>query len=83
MKNVETYTAAIGIKVANMIIDISIKTGTKSEIIEFLNRQYMLKYLNNLRKNNIVINLCYTKDYNIEDWLSLEELNDIGGITLK
>ena len=83
MRNVETYTAAIGIKVADMIIDISTKTGTKSEIIEFLNKQYMLKYLNNLRKNNIVINLCYTKNYNMEDWLSLEELNDIGGITLK
>lgn len=83
MRNNYIYTAAIGIRIDNTIIDISIKSGTKNEIIEFLNKEYMLKYLRNLRKNNIVINLCYNEDYELDDWLTIEEFNELGGITLK
>ena len=79
------YSVAIGILEENILNQISAFEGTKSEAIDFINKEICLKYFKNNMKAKVMVNLCYdsTQDINLEEWFTLDDLVEMGAIVLE
>lgn len=79
------YSVAVGILEENILNQISAFEGSKSETIDFINKEICLKYFKNNMKAKVMINLCYdsTQDINLEEWFTLDDLAEMGAIVLE
>lgn len=79
------YSVAVGILEENILNQISAFEGTKSEAIDFINKEICLKYFKNNMKAKVMVNLCYdnTQDINLEEWFTLDDLVEMGAIVLE
>lgn len=93
-KNIQTYSVAIATIIDNKFFDVQCFEGNKKECITFLNENITNQYFNTLSNGKIVINLAFDKNefennseklfdnYN-NFWYTLDELEEMGVITLK
>lgn len=79
------YSVAVGILEENILNQISAFEGTKSEAIDFINKEICLKYFKNNMKAKVMVNLCYdsTQAINLEEWFTLDDLVEMGAIVLE
>lgn len=56
------YTAGIATCIDGLLSNIKYLEGTKSEIIQFINDEYLHRYIDSNLKAKIVVNLCFDKD---------------------
>lgn len=94
VKTFKNYSVAIATIVDNKFSNINSFEGNKKECIDFLNKNIINQYYNTLLNGKIVINLAFDKNefennseklfdnYN-NFWYTLDELEEMGVITLK
>lgn len=81
------YCVGIATLIDGQLSDVQHFEGFKKDIVEQLNQNIVKRYIDNFLKAKIVINLCY--DVNNEDlknldyWFTLDELQEMGAISLK
>lgn len=56
------YTAGVATCIDGLLSNIKYCEGTKSEIIQFINDEYLHRYIDSNLKAKIVVNLCFDKD---------------------
>lgn len=82
-----TYSVGIATLIEGKLSDIQYFEGNKKDVIESLNQNIVKRYIDNFLKAKIVINLCYDKNdinnTNLDYWFTLDELQDMGAISLK
>ena len=80
-----TYYIGIGVYQEGKIYNISSFVGSKKEAIQFINEQIVKKEIDTFLKQKIMLSLSYKEGdaINLEDWYSLDELQDMGAITLQ
>lgn len=70
-------SVACGVKINNEIKDIVSFTGSKKDILDFLNYNYAMLQAKYFFKETVVCNLCYNSQEELDDisnWFILEEL---------
>ena len=79
------YYIGVGIYTEGKLSNISDFEGSKKEAIQFINQQIVSKSIDSFLKQKIMVNLTYdkTKPINLEEWFTLDDLADMGAITLQ
>lgn len=78
------YTLAIATLVDGQLTQVNVLSGTKENATKALNEDIKNRYIDSFLKAKIVINLAYQQgdENDMDAWLTLDELKDIGAITL-
>lgn len=80
-----TYRIGIATLIEGHLTQIKKIEGTKNDILNALNDDIRTRYIDSFLKAQVVVNLAYQDgdEEDIEPWLTLEELRDIGAIKLR
>lgn len=84
VKTIDTYTLACATLLEGKLTNVVVFTGTKSEAIDFMNTQIKQRVIDTFLQSKPVFNLAYEEhsEENIADWLSIDELIEIGAVTI-
>lgn len=87
--NVDTYDDEYSIAIATLVegklTNIKHLSANKKDAIKFVNDEIATRYIDSVLKAKLVINLCYEEadNENTEVWFTLDELENMGVITLR
>lgn len=79
-----TYTIGCATIVDRRLTHIKTFTGTKADIVEFMNSEIYTRMIETFLEGTVVFNLAYTKEseQDIGEWLTVNELVEIGAVTV-
>ena len=80
----KTYCLGIATLIEGQLTQVKKIEGTKDAVLKTLNEDIRTRYIDSFLRAQIVINLAYEDgdEADIEPWLTLDELRDIGAIKM-